>query len=202
MTRPQDFNREAALPPGLTIGHVGRAIDYIEQQLADFADIYEEQRNVFSALVGIFGVRALDAISAYKKNRNIDTAQQRFPDLKRVGAPDPPPPNLSLESKASKRPWELQSHYNHPGWYVVWRYLVDQTATIEPGRPVVIWRVDVAFLREEDWKYEASRAGEGRGGRTHTFGLRSAARRLRDAAVYSRSDIKLSAGVPVPKNGG
>ena len=182
MARAQDFNREAALPPGLTIGHVDRAIDYIEQQLADFADIYEEQRNVFSALVGIFGVRALDAISAYKKNRNIDTAQQRFPDLKRVGAPEPPPPNLSLESKASKRPWELQSHYNHPGWYIV-------------------WRVDVAFLREEDWKYEASGAGEGRGGRTHTFGLRQAAKRLRGAAVYTRSDIKLSAGVPVHKNG-
>ena len=201
MARAQDFDDTVALPPGLTSGHVGRAIDYIEQQLADFADLYEEQRNVFSALVGIFGVRALDAISVYKKSRNIDTAQQRFPDLKRSGAPEPPPPNLSLESTASKRPWELQSHYNHPGWYIVWRYLVDQTETIEPGRPVVIWRVDIALLREEDWKYESSRAGEGRGGRTHTFGLRQAARRLRGTAVYARGDLKLSAGAPVPKNG-
>jgi len=38
------------------------------------AEIYHEQMNVFSAIAGIFGVRALDSVSNYE---NIDTAQQR-----------------------------------------------------------------------------------------------------------------------------
>jgi hypothetical protein len=33
----------------------------------------------------------------------------------------------------------------------------------------------VAFLGSEDWKYEGSKAGEGKGGRTHTFGVRNPA---------------------------
>ena len=39
--------------------------------------------NVFSAIVGIFGTKALDSVSNYEKHRNVDTAQQRFPDLRR-----------------------------------------------------------------------------------------------------------------------
>ena len=57
----------------------------------------------------------------------------------------------------------------------MWRYLIDKTESIEPGKPVIIWRVDVVYLEESDWKYEKSGAGTGRGGRTHTFGVRSAA---------------------------
>ncbi len=89
----------------------------------------------------------------------------------RRGSGPNPTPNASLESKASKRPWALQSHFDHPGWYIVWRYLVDPTETLETGKPVIIWRVDIAFIKKEDWKYESSRAGPAGGGRTHTFGL-------------------------------
>jgi len=46
----------------------------------------------------------------------------------------------------------VQSHYDHPGWYIVWRYLVDPTKSIKADRVVVIWRVDVAFLEKSDWK--------------------------------------------------
>jgi hypothetical protein len=95
----------------------------------------------------------------------------------------------------------LQSHYDHSGWYIVWRYLVDPTISLEPRKPVIIWRVDVIFLRKEDWKYEGSTAGKGGGGRTHTFGLQDAAKKLRDKAVYQRKDVKLIGSKAVPVNG-
>jgi hypothetical protein len=113
-------------------------------------DLYFEQANVFSAIVGIFGVKALHAVSPYKKHKHPDVAQQRFPDLS-LGGKLNPPATEALESKGSTRPWAIQSHYDHAGWYVVWRYLVDATKTIKPGRSVVIWRVDVVFLNKADW---------------------------------------------------
>lgn len=201
MTRKEDFDASVPLPAGLTIVAIRNAIDYIEKNLAELVEIYYEQANVFSAIVGIFGTKALDSVSNYEKHRNIDTAQQRFSDLKRRGCGPNPKANECLESKGSKRPWAIQSHYDHPGWYIVWRYLVDPTESIEPGKPVIIWRVDVVFLVESDWKYEKSGAGEGGGGRTHTFGVRNAAKILRDRAVYRRSDVRIKDGKPIPVNG-
>ena len=92
------------LPLGLEIGAIRRAINYVEKELTELVDIYLEQANVFSAIVGIFGTKALDAVSNYEKHRHADIAQQRFPDLRRRGAGNKPSPNESLESKASKRP--------------------------------------------------------------------------------------------------
>lgn len=159
MTRSDDFDPTVALPAGLELSAIRKAIRYIEVQLSELIDIYFEQANVFSAIVGIYGTKALDSVSNYEKNRNIDTAQQRFPDLKRRGFGRSDDPRYCLESKASKRPWALQSHYDHPGWYIVWRYLVDPTESLETGKPIIIWRVDVAYLEKSDWKYEKSRAG-------------------------------------------
>ena len=65
----------------------------------------------------------------------------------------------------------------------------------------MVWRVDVIFLERSDWKYEASTAGATGGGRTHTFGLKDAALKLRSKAVYKRADVMLSGGKPVPING-
>ncbi|MCH9020137.1 MAG: hypothetical protein IIA73_07220 [Proteobacteria bacterium] len=202
MVRKSDFDPSVPLPPGLEIAAISRAVDYIEKNLVDLIDLYYEQANVFSAVVGIFGTKALDALSSYEKHRHTDTAQQRFPDLRRRGSGDNPGPNESLESKASKRPWAIQSHYDHPGWYIVWRYLIDPTESLEPGRPVVIWRVDLVFLERGDWKYEGSKAGAGGGGRTHTFGVKTPAKRLKGKAVYKRSDVTIRGGKPVPINGG
>jgi len=202
VVRPEDFDSSVTLPRGLTPSAIRKAVEYIERELADLIDLYYEQANVFSAVVGIYGTKALDAYSPYEKSRHLDDAQQRFPDLKRRGSGPHPAPEDSLESKASKRPWALQAHYNHAGWYIVWRYLVDAGGMLEPGKPVIIWRVDVAFLTEADWKYEGSRAMDGRGGRTHTFGLRDAAKKLQGKAVYRRGDLRLVNGKPVPDNGG
>ena len=201
MARMGDFNNAVLLPPNLTVTAIRKAVEYIERELADLVEVYYEQANVFSALVGIYGTKALDANSVYEKSRNIDVAQQRFPDLRRRGSGDKPSPNECLESKASKRLWALQSHYNHSGWYIVWRYLVDPTMALEPGKPVIIWRVDVIFLQKTDWKYEASTAGTAGGGRTHTFGLKDAAKKLKDKAVYLRKDVKVVDGKAVPING-
>lgn len=200
MVRKDDFSDSVPLPRGLTPAAIRRATEYVERELADLVDLYFEQSNIFSALVGIFATKALDSHSLYEKHRHKDTAQQRFPDLKRRGSGDPPAPEDSLECKASKRPWALQSHYDHPGWYIVWRYLVDPTCSLEADRPVVIWRVDVVFLTKEDWKYESSRAGDTGGGRTHTFGLRNPATKLQGTAVYRRSDVAVVGGKAVPKN--
>src|ERR1043166_976386 len=102
MARSDDFNPSVPLPPGLEIGAIRRVVDYIERELVDLIDY--EQANVFSAVVGIFGTRALDSFSNYEKHRHTHTAQQRFPDLCRRGCK--PVPNHCLESKGSKRPWE------------------------------------------------------------------------------------------------
>jgi hypothetical protein len=201
MVTKADFNPDIPLPPGLTLTAIRKAIDYIEKGLADLIEIYIEQANVFSALVGIYGAKALDAVSVYEKNRHIDLAQQRFPDLRKKGSGPNPSPQMSLESKASKRAWALQSHFDHSGWYIVWRYLVDPTMSLEQGKPVIIWRVDVVFLTKEDWKYEGSNAGSAGGGRTHTFGLSNPAKKLRGRAVYQRKDVRLLGGKAVPANG-
>ena len=201
MVRKDDFDAGVPLPPGLDGSAVRRAIEYMERELAELVEIYHEQANVFSAVVGIFGTKALDAVSAYEKHRNIDTAQQRFPDLRRRGSGPNPSPRDSLESKGSKRPWAVQSHYDHPGWYIIWRYLVDPTESLESGRPVIIWRVDVVFLEKTDWKYEKSGAGEAGGGRTHTFGVIHPAAKLNGKAVYQRTDVVVRNGKPIPKNG-
>jgi hypothetical protein len=62
MARSRDFDPSVALPPGLETAAIRRAIDYIERELAAYVDVYYEQANVFSALIGIFGTRALDSV--------------------------------------------------------------------------------------------------------------------------------------------
>jgi hypothetical protein len=185
-----------SLPKGLLPLHIEKAVGYIEREASAWVDIYLEQGNVFSAIIGILGVKALSNVSPYKKHKHPDVAQQRFPDLS-LGGKLNPPPLEALESKGSIRPWPIQSHYNHPGWYVIWRYLVDTTETIKPGFPVVVWRVDVVFLTAENWKYEGSKAMEGLGGRTHTFGVREPKKTLTACAAYALPDIVIRKGRPV-----
>lgn len=202
MVKRSDFDNSVPLPPGLDITAISKAIEYIEKQTGDFIELYFEQRNVFSAIVGMFGTRALDSFSTYEKSKHLHTAQQRFPDLIRRGVSAAAiTPNDMLESKGSMRDYPIQSHYNHEGWYIVWRYLVDPTESIEVGKPVIVWRVDVVYLTAEDWKYEGSKAGDAGGGRTHTFAVKFPAKRLKGKAVYQRSDIKVRRGKPTPKNG-
>jgi len=184
------------LPKNLLPIHIEKAVEYVEKETAELIDIYIEQANVFSAIVGIFGVKGLHAVSPYKKHKHPDVAQQRFPDLSLQGKLNPPP-REALESKGSIRPWAIQSHYNHPGWYVVWRYLIDTTETIKPGCPVVIWRVDVVYLTQANWKYEGSGAMEGKGGRTHTFGVKDAAKTLAGHAAYALPGIAIKNQRPV-----
>jgi hypothetical protein len=184
----------------LKVAHIQKAIQYIEKESAEFVDVYFEQANVFSAVVGILGVRALHSVSPYKKHKHPDVAQQRFPDLSLGGKLNPAPKN-ALESKGTTRAWPLQSHYNHAGWYIVWRYLVDAAKIIKSGKPVVVWRVDVAFLRSGDWKYEKSKAGEGKGGRTHTFGVRNPAAKFSQTIIYHHPKIVLRQSKPTLTNG-
>jgi hypothetical protein len=190
------FDRSVLLPPELNINHIRESIEHVEARAAELIDIYFEQANVFSGIVGIIGVQALHALSPYKKHKHPDVAQQRFPDLSLRGKLNPPPEH-ALESKGSTRPWALQSHYNHPGWYIVWRYAIDQTQRLKPGRMVAIWRVDIPFLSKEDWKYEASKAAEGRGGRTHTFGVKNPAKRFKNSIVYQSPRVVISQGGPI-----
>ena len=139
------FDRSVLLPAELKVSHLREAVEHVEDRAAELIDIYFEQANVFSGIVGILGIQALNALSPYKKHKHPDIAQQRFPDLSLRGKLNPPPEH-ALESKGSTRPWALQSHYNHPGWYVVWRYAVDPTKRLKPGKVVVVWRIDIAFL--------------------------------------------------------
>ena len=54
------------------------------------------------------------------------------------------------------------------------------------------------FLEKSDWKYEGSSASAAAGGRTHTFGVRQRAKKLRGKAVYRRAGIVVRDGKPVP----
>jgi len=201
MVKESDLDRSVPLPPGLTVTAIRKAVEFVEREVSDLVEIYFEQANVFSAVVGLFAARALDIHSVYERRRHADLAQTRFPDLKKRGSGDKPVPNECLECKASKRPWAVQSHYDHEGWYIVWRYLVDPTYSIEPGRRVVIWRVDVVYLTKNDWEYEGSKAGATGGGRTHTFSVKNPAKVLKGKAAYKRSDISISGGKAVLING-
>ncbi|HEV2177880.1 MAG TPA: hypothetical protein VGW33_11880 [Terriglobia bacterium] len=175
-------------------------MEYIEEQAEELVDLYYEQANVFSGVVGILGIKALHSFSPYKRHKHPDIAQQRFPDLS-LGGKLNPPPKQALESKGSIRPWAVQSHYNHAGWYIIWRYAVDATKRMKPRRSVVVWRIDLPFLSEDDWKYEGSTAAQGRGGRTHTFGVKNAKQRLLGSIVYQAPGITLSGGSPTLTNG-
>ncbi|MGH9353506.1 MAG: hypothetical protein ACRD2G_15320, partial [Terriglobia bacterium] len=183
-----DSGEKVPLPKDLQPIHI--------QKAAELVDLYFEQANIFSGVIGVLGAKALDALSPYKRHKHPDIAQQRFPDLS-LGGRLSPPPELALESKGSIRPWSIQSHYDHPGWYVVWRYLVDPTKTIKSGQAVLIWRGDVVYLSKDDWKYEGSKAGAAGGGRTHTFGVRQAKKRLAGAVAYTFPGVILKGGRPV-----
>jgi hypothetical protein len=192
---PDGFNRSVALPPALNINHIRKSIEFIEGRAAEWVDLYLEQANVFSAVIGILGIRALDSLSPYKRHKHPDIAQQRFPDLS-LGGRLSPPALEALESKGSSRPWAIQSHYDHPGWYVVWRYHIDPTKLMKPGKQILIWRVDLPFVTKADWKYEGSGAAEGRGGRTHTFGIRKPRVLVAKAIVYQCPAVVLAKGKP------
>jgi len=185
-----------ALPRGLELIHIQEAVTWVEAQTGELVDLYYEQANVFSGIVRTYGAKALAAFSPYKRHKHPDVAQLRFPDLSLNGRVSPPPEE-ALESKGSIRAWAVQSHYDHPGWYIIWRYAVDPTKTLKKGTEVAIWRVDVVFLTRDDWKYEGSSAGASGGGRTHTFGLRQPAARLRDATAYRAPGVALRGGKPV-----
>ena len=192
---PDGFNRGVPLPPALTIVHLRSAIEFVEEKAEELLDLYFEQANIFSGVVGIMGVRALDSFSPYKRHKHPDVAQQRFPDLSLKGRLNPPPEE-ALESKGSIRPWAIQSHFDHAGWYIVWRYAVDPTRKMKRGRSVLVWRVDLPFLRGADWKYEGSKAAEGHGGRTHTFGIRNPKSLVSKAIVFQSPAVSLSLGKP------
>jgi len=85
MVAAEDFDRSVPLPRGLGVAAIQASIEYIERELPELIDIYYEQMNLFSALVGIYGTRALDANSLYEKTPHRHDAQQRFPDLNRPG---------------------------------------------------------------------------------------------------------------------
>lgn len=155
------FDSSVKRPPGLTIAHIRAAINFVEDRAEELIDLYYEQANIFSGVVGILGVRALDSLSPYKRHKHPDTAQQRSPDLSLRGRLNPPAIE-ALESKGSTRPWSIQSHYNHAGWYIVWRYGVDPTKGMKPPKRIFIWRVDLPFLSEEHWKYEGSKCSRQR----------------------------------------
>jgi len=97
------------LPRDIKPIHIKKAVAYVEKQTAEPIDLYLEQANVFSAIVGIFGVKGLHAVSPYRKHKHPDVAQQRFPDLS-LNARLNPPPEQALESKGSTRPRAIQPH--------------------------------------------------------------------------------------------
>jgi hypothetical protein len=75
----------------LTVTHLKSAIGFVEEKAEELIDLYLEQANIFSAVVGFTGVRALDSLSPYKRHKHPGIAQRRFPELSLEGKLDPPP---------------------------------------------------------------------------------------------------------------
>lgn len=61
----EGFDRSVALPPELKIAHIRKAIDYIERETSELVEVYFEQANVFSGLVGISDAPALREKTLY-----------------------------------------------------------------------------------------------------------------------------------------
>jgi hypothetical protein len=80
MPLPPGFH-DVPRPPGLEIDHIQRAISFIESGLTEWIEVYFQQINLFSALVSVFGAKALDSVSSYEKNPNRHKAAGAFPDL-------------------------------------------------------------------------------------------------------------------------
>jgi hypothetical protein len=59
--------------------------------------------------------------------------------------------------------------------------------------------VDVVYLEKSNWKYEGSTASNEGGGRTHTFGVRSPSKLIKqaNAIAYMLPGIKLKRGRPI-----
>jgi hypothetical protein len=195
------FDRSVPLPPELKTAHIREAIGHVENHTTELIDIYFEQANVFSGIVGIIGTQALHAVVRYKKHKHPDIAQQRFPDLSLRGRLNPPP-EQALESKGSTPALGAAIPLQPRGMVHCLALCNRPNKEIEAGGKVVaIWRVDIVFLREDDWKYEGSRASEGHGGRTHTFGVKNPAKRLKGCIVYQHPRIAIRHGGPVLTNG-
>jgi hypothetical protein len=47
----------AKLPKNLTELHIRKAVEYVEKEAAELVDLYYEQANIFSGIVGILGVK-------------------------------------------------------------------------------------------------------------------------------------------------
>ena len=76
MEQMENPGKHVALPRDLELIHIKKAVAYVEKETAELVDLYLEQANVFSGIVGIFGVKALHAVSPYKKHKHPDVAQQ------------------------------------------------------------------------------------------------------------------------------
>ncbi len=76
-------------------------------------------------------------------------------------------------------------HRAHGCWHLQLGSLLERYANATPGVEAL----------------DKSSAGEAGGGRTHTFGVRNPAVKLRGKAVYQRRDVIIVDGKPVPRNG-
>jgi hypothetical protein len=59
-----EVDPQVPLPQGLTPQHVVRAVTFIEREAGHWLDLWYEQQNLFSAIVGILGIRALESMVA------------------------------------------------------------------------------------------------------------------------------------------
>ena len=74
------FDSSVKPPPGLELSAIRRVVEYPERALndRDSIDLHYEQVNVFSAIVGMFGTKALDSVSNCEKHRHGTAAQTRM----------------------------------------------------------------------------------------------------------------------------
>src|SRR5258708_32283564 len=73
--------RTLLLPKNLQPIHITKGVGFVEEQAAELIELYYAQANEFSTVVGIFGEKALNAISPAKKHRNPDTTKLGIPFL-------------------------------------------------------------------------------------------------------------------------
>jgi len=139
-------DEKVSLPPGLTIGHIKKAVDEIESIANKVLDaIGDQQLNLLSNLVSGLGSAALNRLGPYHQDANRSRAQTRFPDLRNDEG-------IPLECKGNFAFNAPNAHNQEEGWFIIWRYIIDRSMTLDPNFALKIFRVDVGYLLEKDWK--------------------------------------------------
>ena len=211
LVEPKYFVKSAALPPGLTLVHVEKALNethriirLINTTLTKVADRPLSsyiQGNNFSGIVSNILCDSFSRLTPYKHNHD-----QKYPDLVRQQSGGAHP--AGLEVKTTIRPGKGgESHNGHSGWHVIACYELDAATGDICFIHVMFAELHGHGRPRADWKYVGSVVNKETGSqRTETYTTTPVGTaKLRHGSAYLNlekiniSRWRTNPSVPVPK---